>query len=740
VNAGLPAWFDRGVRAANLAVVGFGASGLLLAIAGVFRSWSALPAGAIATAVLVRTGDHTPNRPTNPSLPTTRTVSNDPREKPSNHRAAADQEHGFERPPRETVQSLRGRSATLAAHLAAVAVLAIVAAGSVYALRHRSEHVAINRDPGFYVNTARWLARDGGLEVDAATGPFEGASSLAYEIPGTYDRGEGRLHFQGNHLLPVVMADGHFVAGDAGLLAIPIALAALAVLSVYAFLASRTSALAALAVSTAFSGSLLLVAFGRDAYPEVPSLALLAFALSRLPVHGGPPSDAFAVGVALGALVALRIDAPLLLLLWPSIVGSWWFGANRRLDAARATRRIVAGVALTGGAGLLDLALRSPEYVSSLQGRTTTLWVAVALSVAAAAVTIRWRGARDAVTGARPRLRSASAVRAAAAVVFVALALAIWFVRPVVETVRGSAEEGVATVQRIQGIEIDPTRKYSEDSFAWQGWYLGAPLVAAGIAGIALAVARRSWSVRFGPLLATAAPASVLYLYRPNIFPDHAWVMRRYLSTLTFALLAGAAISIAAFPALVARVRRGGRSAAALAMVALAVCIAIPPLWATRPARAAADQHGYLGAVEVACGTLGDGAVIVMKNDETELHKLVSQALRGFCGVPVALAGRTLTPSALRALTRAWEAEGRVLHLVASSRADVGAICAAAPPTTVVAVNRFLLEQTLTRRPRGYSEQSLEFAIFDTRDCGGRGAEPRYDEPLTGGRVPDVRP
>ncbi len=669
VDRGVPGWFDAIVQIGNLGLIGFGSVGLLTAIIGVFSALVVIPLGATVTWVLWHLD-----------------------------RAA--------RSDRRVV----GR----VGHLGAVLMIGFVGLSAAYSVSHRSEHVEINRDPGFYVNAAKWIAEEGSLEVDAEVGPFANHDGLGYETPGLPSPSPGTLNFQGNHLLPVLMAVGGSVGGDEALFAAPIALGALALLTIYQLLAARTSAIAAATVTVALGGSVLWVAFARDAYTEVPSLALVAFALSRLPADGSAPerSAAIHIGAALGALVALRIDAPLLLMLWPVIVGRWWMLRDRD-GAVRATRGLLSGFIPVLLIALVDLRIRSSEYLSDLSVRTAALWCALLAVIAVVVVAVRVRPLRAAlVAGGQWWSADARARMLLAAGVAVGL-FGLWFVRPSLETVHGPAQRDVAAMQERLGLPVEITRKYSEHSFEWQSWYLGPVLVGAAIIGIALVVARRGLARRFAPLLLSAAPASLLYLYRPNIFPDHSWVMRRFLTTLTFALIAGAAIAIDAllrwYP------RRAGlvRAGAALVIVATVAM----PLQASRPVRAAADQAGYLGAVTSACELLGpDAAVLVMRDDADALYKRLPASLRGWCGVPVAIAGKSFNPSLRRSLEVAWNAEGVDLFLIGIDDQQLAKACGGAT-TSFRAENRFLLEQTLTELPNGYSPQSLDFVVARATDC-----------------------
>jgi hypothetical protein len=666
----VPRWLAEIVTAANLAVIGFGMAGLLAAVLGWFRPWLVLPLGGLATIVLWRL---------------TRREHTEARVTPFGSSCA-------------------------------VALVAFVVLTSAYSIRHGAEHVEINRDPGFYVNAAKWLDRDGSLEVQAEVGPFETAKSLGYSTPGLPEPEPGTLNFQGNHLLPVLMAEGGWLGGDAAMFGTPIALGGVALLSIYVLIASRTSPLPALAATVALGSSVLWIAFSRDAYTEVPSVALVAFALWRLPRLGGAPAPGVAaqIGVALGALGALRIDAPLLWMLWPLIVAGWWSSGFARERAGRATGALMMGFGAALVIALADLLLRSSEYASDLAARTVSLWAAFAAVGVLTVVVVAIPQLQRVASRVGNACSSSSRLRAVLAILVALGGFGLWFVRPRIETVRGTPQRSVAALQELLGVPIDITRKYSERSFEWQAWYLGPLLVALGIAGLAFSMAMRSRFRRLLPVVLTTAPASILYLYRPNIFPDHTWVMRRFLTTLTLLLVVGAAVTLDAL----SRLDTPRRALRGATVATIAIAMVVMPAWSSRTVRAAADQRGYLAGVEQACEVLGPrAAVIVIRNEDDALFTKIPQALRGWCDVPVAIAGASFTPSVLRVLTEAWDVRGRTLTVMAAGNLQLQRLCPGAPSVRVEAENRFLLEQTLTRRPRGYTTQSLEFEIVQARHC-----------------------
>ena len=113
-----------------------------------------------------------------------------------------------------------GSTAGHAHAYAAFGVAAIVAITG-WNLAHASTHVLIDRDGGSYANTGRWIARDGSLAVKPGVGPFAREPTVGFDSQAVYQMPDGALQFQFAHLLPVILAEAHAIAGDRGLFHAP---------------------------------------------------------------------------------------------------------------------------------------------------------------------------------------------------------------------------------------------------------------------------------------------------------------------------------------------------------------------------------------------------------------------------------------------------------------------------------------------------------------------------------------
>ncbi len=671
----VPAWLVTSWHVAVTAVFAFGLVGLVSAVAGWFRPALVLPVAGLAWLALAIV-----TRPRHITPP------------------------------------------TRAAERAAIVAVALIAANGVVGALHRSEHVTINRDPGIYVNAAVWLAREGTLEVDAAVGPFAGTEGVEFETAGMYTADDGDLQFQGAHLLPAVMAAGKWIGGDAVLFMTPVLLASLALLSVYVLVAQRAGAWPALFAVALVIGFAPFISFSRDAYTEVLALTLVCAAIVPLPRDGRPPSSraAIVVGLALGLVCALRIDGVATLLLWPWIVMGWTAGPNGTpAGEPRAARRAVGWIAGLAGLGALigyvDLAMRSPQYLEDLWARTTALWIAFAASTALAVLV-----GRVAVVGRAWRtivrnLRRPGVARGTA-IAFIVLLAGLWIARPVLETVRGEPRAAIGDIQEASDVRVDPTLRYAEHSLEWQSWYLGPVALAAGIVGLGVAVhaIARGRGRRFGALLATAGPVGVLYLYRPNAVPDHVWVMRRFLASVTLLAVLGAALTLRR---LAARGDRRRWAHIGIVTVFVVASLAWPAALTSRLWRGA-DQQGFAAAIEDTCEVIGPNAATLLVPSAELLDQSLGQTLRSFCDVPSAVLSRGVDPAAIAPLADAWRAEGRELFLITPDQQSLQKWCPNGDRVAIAeTVNRDHMQQTLTRPPVDYSREQLHIEIYATTHC-----------------------
>jgi hypothetical protein len=127
------------------------------------------------------------------------------------------------------------------------------------------------------------------------------------------------------------------------------------------------------------------------------------------------------------------------------------------------------------------------------------------------------------------------------------------------------------------------------------------------------------------------------------------------------------------------------------------------------------EQRGNLSIVKDACKKVGtrNGAIVVLQSKQGIVDQWVPQALRDWCGVPVAnLPTEDNEEAALVRLSAQWQKQHRRLWVVAGDVFAVhDALPDAKPVSTPVASNGFFLERTLLARPKHYALQQFSLVL-----------------------------
>lgn len=646
-----PAWFELTVVGGAGALAGSGLVGLVLALAGEYRTWAALLGGAAVAAGAVAA-----------------------------HRAVlradcvASGAKGVTPAPRS-------------AQRAAVAVLVLVGAAVVFAASTPSQNLVVTRDPGSYLNTAVWMVRTGGLDLPADQGVFGDIPDLRYEGAAVYQTEDGDLEFQFNHLASVPMAIAYDLGGHRLLFRVPALGVGLGLLALYAVTVRVTRRpWASVLAPTLMALSMPMLFVGRNTYSEPFTIGMLwAAVLMLATLHDRPRVATGAVGgVLMGALVAVRVDALLYVALLAPLAAVSLGAANDR-EQFRARARswatlVVVGVAV-GLIGWYDLVDRSGRYVSDLAPQLRQLRLAVAAAVLVSLVgLVVWRRVEP--------LRSAwnrwhRPVANAAAVVVVVVLAALWLVRPLVQqTVTGTPFPAVAELQRRAGLPIEADRTYHEFSLWWMAWYLGVPAVAAALVGMGWS-ARRFLLGRAGAwgaaVLALGAASGALYWWNPSITPDHLWAMRRFVPAVLPSLAVFVAVAAVVIwdrlADLLERSSLGERVPPVrigLGVIGVGLLV-VPPALTTAPVVRQRDQNGYVLPVLDACGMVGEDAALIVVGGRASIT--LPQTLRSWCGVPAAgqgdAFGRELAPLSTGTIAAELAEEGRQLYLVAEEAANL---------------------------------------------------------------------
>jgi 4-amino-4-deoxy-L-arabinose transferase-like glycosyltransferase len=578
------------------------------------------------------------------------------------------------------------------------------------------EHILADRDPGIYFNTANWVAREGGLTIGPPPAELATHDGLSTVVSGLSAAGGGTQEFQFLHFLPILQAAASWVAGDAGLASVPALIAGLAVVAVFALGTRLVRPAFAAAAAAGLALNLVFVYTARDSFSEPLTLAMLAGGLWLLTraIEDRSWQRAMVAGLVLGSAAMARIDFALYFSGLALFLG-WQYlrfdEQDRRWWLRRALPALAAGIAVPAAIGVTDGALRSTGYVSDHLAELFSLTAAACIATGVAvAVVFGWE--RSAALRSAVRRHGARV----AVVAVVAVAALAFFVRPAVTVQRDvglfqTQAADYAALQTAEGQAVEPGRTYDEHSARWLGWYLGLPVLAFAVGGMALASARVA-SGRAGTpeamVLFVALPAIAVPLIDPGAFPDHPWVMRRFIPLAIPALLLFAVYAADRLAAAGA-----GRGRVRLVLIGAAAALtAFVPIRAAASVSPVHDAHPYgssLRAMRTACERVGpDSAVIVLPPS----NRVLPPAFRTVCGVPAVGATRALTPNDLRDLAGALRANGRALWLAGASATQLAEIGAQAP-LTVQVTNGSYIGPTLTKRPDTTIDQGIEFLVAE---------------------------
>jgi hypothetical protein len=578
-------------------------------------------------------------------------------------------------------------------------------------VRYSSQHLLTERDPGVYVNTGRWLANAGDILVEPEREPYRGIPNehrVQFASAGYYEghRQDGKLYPQFVHLLPATLGAGAWVVGSRGMLKVNALLGGLALLVFFVFSTKLLRPWTAVGATTALGLNLIQVHFSRDAYTEIFTQVLLfgglwALMSARRMLHSG--RAAFA-GLLVGAASMARIDA-FIFLVPLAIYVVYELVANRPLPRRHRDflGSLCVGAAVPAAVAFADARLFSPIYLNDLWGSVRVVWAALALVAVGGVVLVLVRPRLPAVVDAIRDHRRALATVAAAGIL--GLALLAYFVRPQLQIAfQANVNRFVETLQQREGLAIDGRRTYAEHSMQWLALYLGPAALWGGIAGIALMtrdliLGRGRRTVTF---VLAMLPMTALYVWNPNITPDHPWALRRFLPVSIPGLVLGCFW-------LVDRLWHDpDRTIRRVLAAVVAVWAVAFPAWTLASVVEERTEQGLLTVTDRLCDYLPPDAAVIVAQTQL-LDQNLTQTVRGFCGVPSANAPMDQPLDWYRRIATRWAERGRSLYIVSPQRGfglfwppDIG------EPITAVTFSN--LERTLTGRPDSY--ESFTLALF----------------------------
>lgn len=654
-----------------------------------------------------------------------------------------------------------------------LATVALAAGLTTWQVIESSQALIVVRDPGTYLQTGYWIAQHGSLPIPQMLSAFGGAHpGLQFASTGFLTHGSG-VYPAVAPGLPLVLAGAYWVHGTTTAIAMGALLGGLAVLSFAGLVARLVGPQWAPAGALVLGISMPQQFVSRTTLSETAlqialfgGLSLLADSVGLLAARPGAgwamvvnPEEPAAVWWArlvsperaLAALAGLSLGFGLVLSLQalPYLVVVIPFGCALIIGHRPQATPFLIGIAVGVGYGLLGTFLLDRPFLDSV-GQSAALAGVVAVWLIAASVIVIYAARTGWVRRTVPKAVAARPLRWLPWLgAFVVLAALIGlFVRPYVQRVHGHPTLAdynfIASLQRQQGLPVDPTRSYAEQTLYWLIWYIGLPTVLLGAFGIALVV-RRS----VGALLAWRDPASVwrmwalpagvicagtaVVLWAPDIVPDQPWASRHLVAIAVPGLILGALWAASCLVRL-ARDRGAKPVTAGVAGLFCVAAMLVPAVattfglgvshTATGGLRLVTQEGvalkrvgaGQSDAVSALCARIPRNASVVIVDATTAAQ--FAQVVRGMCGVPTA--SMSAQPAAsVQAVTASVVSAGRQPVLLAASADQLAAF--GGSPELVLRLTTTGDPHELTQLPT--SPQRVTYQVWITvPPAGGIGA------------------
>ena len=561
--------------------------------------------------------------------------------------------------------------------IVSIVAVTIVVGFVALAAANSSEHLLVDRDPGIYLNTAKWAADNGSIVVDTQAGVFGDLEGTDFASAGFFSNGgSAKIYPQFPHGFSVVLAIAHWLGGTAAMFKANAFIGGFALLAFYAFARRFLLSWTSVVVTAALATNLVQVHIARDAYSELLTQCFVFGGLAILSYRSPQYSDwrrTFLAGLLIGATVLARLDGVLFVLSFLAyllVVGIQmnsatglrvWF-RNHWLPGT-------AGVLATAGLGVADVMFFSPPYAELHREQIILLGVGAIVMAAMSLLFVTFE--------VRPwfesfLLRHRAALASSATLVVILAAVLFYFVRPYLEQDWLNRDLGIVRLLQAEaGVPIQANRLYSEFSLQWIGWYVGIPALLLGVLGWASAlgeIVRGKW-VRIEGFVLLFSVVTSLYIWKPQITPDHLWAMRRFLPM----AIPGFLILAAWFYQETIREWASRFSQGLFIVVELVFVVALvgPPVLFLQPLVDADTQVGVEDAILSICAAIpADGVVAVTPSRAA--HDL-PQTVRSFCDVPVVVV-EDQVESTVYALAEHLQDSGRSLWVLSDNGTGLGCL------------------------------------------------------------------
>ncbi|MEV4888357.1 hypothetical protein AB0K48_03065 [Nonomuraea sp. NPDC055795] len=293
----------------------------------------------------------------------------------------------------------------------------------------------------------------------------------------------------------------------------------------------------------------------------------------------------------------------------------------------------------------------------------------------------------------------------------VALVMVGFAVRPWVQTVHRQPVSGddvrtarfIEETQKANGLPVDGTRLYFDESLYWVIWYVGVPVVVLATVAAAVLVRRllrNAAAFEWLLPLAVIGWTTVTTLLRPEITPDQPWAARRLVPVVIPGLVVLAVWGLDWVRDKTRRLGYGSRVQAWTAGVGT-VLILVPPVITSIGTAFTPIERGERAAVEAMCRAIPrDASVLIIERVTADRF---TQVVRGMCGLPSAEVRRepgsdTARREDVDSLIAGVERAGRTPVILAASADQVRFY---GPFEQVMALATRQDERSLTEPPNG---------------------------------------
>lgn len=527
-------------------------------------------------------------------------------------------------------------------------MIVFVLGWALFNFSYVAQSTFIDRDPGIYTVTGKWLSKEDETNVKAEN-VFGSEPGLIARSGGIWNdtakdaktEDTTRLQPQGMHLFPALLGIGGRLGGDAWMFRTNVVIGAIALLAVYGFgrliMKPRWAALA-----TAILGaSLPFIYFSRDTYTE-PLAVVFTFAalsLAWISYKQLPKVNYWLwmlTGITAGAVVQTRADGFFVSIAIVAflLIANFFAKYNMQKPLFRSTITFIAGAGLSIALAWLDMTVMSKSYYLS---HGTLIKIQLALLGAAILLggAVVWLNRKFGFLNRIKKIRKSTAVFWVPAIMvggaLLLMSRPLWLKGP--DFIMSSAIHSAMVLQSKLGLPVEP-RSYAESSVLWMNWYIGETLVLLAIGGLVIAtiiaIKRNRMAILASVILITLASGAFFLL--PKITPDHIWAMRRFVPVIMPGL-----ILFGVFTTGILWEKFKPKSLSANKQVAIGLAVAafisLPTLITTRPFVRVAEKNSNYESTTQFCNSLPDNAAVLWLEQST-LAATAVQSTRAFCGHP----------------------------------------------------------------------------------------------------------